>query len=145
MPLVGTLVRLLLVGGGGCGKTRIFNMVLVPLLEAFSSPQGVMKEASSNKAARLLHGKTMHAASILHGGSSLRTVHRRLKEQRAKELESIYNKLGAKVIDQLSQVKTRRCLHHHSSQGPDLQVGSRALCSTPGNMGLSSGALCGWR
>ena len=52
MPLVGTLVRLLLVGGGGCGKTRIFNMVLVPLLEAFYGPQGVMKEASSNTAAR---------------------------------------------------------------------------------------------
>ena len=35
LPLVGTPVRLLLVGGGGCGKTRIFNVVLVPLLEAF--------------------------------------------------------------------------------------------------------------
>ena len=85
MPLVGTLVRLLLVGGGGCGKTRIFNMVLVPLLEAFYGPQGAMKEASSNKAARLLHGKTMHAANKLHGGSSLRTVHLRLKEERAKQ------------------------------------------------------------
>ena len=34
LPLVGTLVRLLLVGGGGCGTTRIFNRVLVLLLEA---------------------------------------------------------------------------------------------------------------
>ena len=33
-----------------------------------------MKESSSNKAARLLHGKTMHAANKLHGCSSLRTV-----------------------------------------------------------------------
>ena len=63
MPLAGTLVRLLFVGGGGCGKTRIFNRVFVPLLEAFYGSQGVMKEASSNKAARLLHGKTIHAAN----------------------------------------------------------------------------------
>ena len=107
MPLVGTLVRLLLVGGGGCGKTRIFNMVLVPLLEAFYGPQGVMKEASSNKAARLLRGKTMHAANKLHGCSSLRTVHLRLKEERAQALFGIYGKLGAKVIDELSQINAQ--------------------------------------
>ena len=92
MPFVGTLVRLLLVGGGGCGKTRIFNMVLVPLLEAFYGPQGVMKEASSNKAARLLHGKTMHAANKLHGGSSLRTVHLRVKEELVRKLQNLYSR-----------------------------------------------------
>ena len=42
-------------------------MVPVPLLEAFYGPQGVMKEASSNKAARLVHGKTIHAAHKLCG------------------------------------------------------------------------------
>ena len=62
----------------------MFNVVLVPLLEAFYGPQGVMKEASSNKAARLLNGQTMHAANKLYGGSSLRTVHLRLKDNRAK-------------------------------------------------------------
>ena len=100
-------MRLLLVGGGGCGKTRIFNRVLVPLLETFYGRQGVMKEASSNKAARLLRGKTMHTANKLHGGSSLRTVHLRPKEQRGKQLESIYSKLGAKVIDELSQLNAQ--------------------------------------
>ena len=126
MPLVGTLVRLLLVGGGGCGKTRIFNMVLVPLLEAFYGPQGVMKEASSNKAARLLHGKTMHAANKLHGCSSLRTVHLRLKEQRGKELESIYSKLGAKVIDELSQINALRKGKQRAKQAKQVKQAKQA-------------------
>ena len=85
--LLGTRVRLLLVGGGGCGKTRIINKVLVPLLEAFYGSQGVLEEASSHKAARLLHGKTIHAANKFNGGSSLRTLHLRLNERRAKVLE----------------------------------------------------------
>ena len=52
------------------GKLGIFNKVLVPLLVAFYGPQGVMKEASSNKVARLLRGKTMHTANKLQGSSS---------------------------------------------------------------------------
>ena len=107
LPLVGALVRLLLVGGGGCGKTRIFNKVLVPLLEEFYGPQSVMKEASSNKAARLLHGKTMHAANKLTGNSSLRTVHLRLDEQRAKVLGNISGKIGATIIDEHSQTSAK--------------------------------------
>ena len=35
LPMVGCIVRLLIVGGGGCGKARIFNKVLIPLLETF--------------------------------------------------------------------------------------------------------------
>ena len=107
MPLVGTLVRLLLVGGGGCGNTRIFNRVLVPLLEAFYGSHGVLKEASSNKAARLLHGKTIHTANKLNGGSSLRTVHLRLNERRAKVLGNIYSKIGGKIIDEHSQINAK--------------------------------------
>ena len=67
LPLVGALVRLLIVGGGGCGKTRIFNKVLIPLLTAFYGTEGVLKQASTNKAARLRHGrgKTIHATNKL--------------------------------------------------------------------------------
>jgi hypothetical protein len=107
MSLVGTLVRLLLVGGGGCGKTRIINKVLVPLLEAFYGSQSVMKEASSNKAARLLGGKTIHAANELNGGSSLRTVHLRFNERRAKVLGNIYCKIAGKVIDEHAQINAK--------------------------------------
>ena len=69
-------MRLLLVGGGEGGKTWIFNKVLIPLLTAFYGTDGVVKEASSNKASRLLQGrgKTIHAANKLTATSSLRTV-----------------------------------------------------------------------
>ena len=45
-----------------------------------------MKEASSNKAARLLHGKTVHTANKLQGGASLRTIHLLLNEKRGQVL-----------------------------------------------------------
>ena len=88
LPLVGTLVRLLLVGGGGCGKTRIFNKVLIPLLTAFYGTDGVVKEASSNKASRLLQGrgKTIHAAKKLTATSSLRAANLRLSDKKSRVL-----------------------------------------------------------
>ena len=52
LPLVGVLTRLLLVGGGGCGKSRIINKVLTPLLRAFYGRYGLMLEGPSNKSAR---------------------------------------------------------------------------------------------
>ena len=52
LPLVGTLVRLLVVGGGGCGKTLVFTKFLIPLLETRYGADGVMQEASSNKASK---------------------------------------------------------------------------------------------
>ena len=66
-----------------------------------------MKEASSNKAARLLHGKTTHAANKLNGGSTLGTVHLRLSEKRAKVLGNVYSKIGGKVIDEHSQINAK--------------------------------------
>ena len=107
LPFTGALVRLLLVGGGGCGKTLIFTQVLIPLFEAFYGPDGVMKEASSNKAARLLHGKTVHTANKLQGGASLRTVHLRLGEERSRVLGAIYGRTGAKIIDEFSQLSAK--------------------------------------
>ena len=107
LPLTGALVRLLLVGGGGCGKTRIFNKVLIPLFETFYGPDGVMKEASSNKAARLLGGKTVHTANKLQGGASLRTVHLRLGEKRSDVLGTVYGRTGAKIIDEFSQLAAK--------------------------------------
>ena len=35
LPLTGRLLRLLVYGGGGCGKTRIINCVLAPLFRRF--------------------------------------------------------------------------------------------------------------
>ena len=63
LPLVGTFVRLLLAGGEGCGKTLILNRLIVPLFKAFYGSNGVMKEASSNKAVKLILGKTIHTGN----------------------------------------------------------------------------------
>ena len=40
LPAPRKIMRLLIVGGGGCGKTRVINHVLVPLLRAYYGPQG---------------------------------------------------------------------------------------------------------
>ena len=88
-------------------KARIFNRVIVPLLVAFYGPQGVMKEASSNTAARLLRGKLILVGNILNGGSSLRTVHLRLNERRAKVLGKVYSEIGGKIIDEHSQISAK--------------------------------------
>jgi hypothetical protein len=73
------------------------------LFETFYGKDGVVKEASSNKAARLLHGKTIHTANKLQGGASLRTVHLRLNDKRGQVLGAIYGRTGAKIIDEFSQ------------------------------------------
>ena len=58
----GVLLRCFLVGGGGCGKTCMINKVLKPLLTA---PSNKADKATSNKAARLIHGRTIHALATL--------------------------------------------------------------------------------
>ena len=52
MDPVGRILRMLLLGGGGCGKSRIVNLVLTPLFLQFWGPRGRVKAAPSNKAAR---------------------------------------------------------------------------------------------
>ena len=56
----GVIARILFVGGGGCGKSRVINKVLTPLLRAYYGRRGLMKEAQSNRAAR---GYRRHHAS----------------------------------------------------------------------------------
>ena len=107
LPLVGTLVRLLLVGGGGCGKTRIINMVLTPLLLCFYGKRGLLKQASSNKAARLIGGVTMHAANSLRGDSPLLTVYLRLNPDKQNIAQKRYGSLGAKLLDEFSQFNAK--------------------------------------
>ena len=97
------LLRCLLVGGGGCGKTRIINLVLRPLFQAFFGEDGVQTQAPSNKAARQIHGKTMHTANKLQMDASLRTVHLRLTANTRKTLERSTTPLGAMILDEFSQ------------------------------------------
>ena len=48
MAVVGKILRMPLIGGGGCGKTRIVNLVLTALFQTFWGPRGCVKTAPSN-------------------------------------------------------------------------------------------------
>ena len=71
LPLKGRRLRLLLYGGGGCGKTRVINHVLANLFRRFYGHKGLVLTAFSNKAARLIGGKTSHTLTKIRGGQSL--------------------------------------------------------------------------
>ena len=105
LPLDQHLLSLLLVGGGGCGKTLIINGVLSPLFTAFYGQKGLLKVASSNKAARLLGGRTIHTANGLLATSSLRTSQLRLTKSARPKLEKLLIPCGAKIIDEFSQLQ----------------------------------------
>ena len=106
LPLVGVLTRVLLVGGGGCGKSRIINAVLKPLLRAFYGRDGLMLAGPSNKSARNIGGVTLHKANGLLGNSSLLAVHLRPTSQQQAYVRKMY-RLGAKVFDEFSQILAR--------------------------------------
>ena len=69
MKPVGRILRMLLLGGGGCGKSRIVNLVLTALVLKIWGPRGCVKAAPSNKAARGILGKTLHVVAKLGVGS----------------------------------------------------------------------------
>ena len=102
LPLFGVLIRLLLVGGGGCGKSRLINKVFTPLLMTYYGRRGLMKEAPSNKAARNIGGETFHNANKLNPTSSLLTPHLRQKPRQQAAMRR-FAQLGAKLFDEFSQ------------------------------------------
>ena len=48
---------MLLIGGGGFGKSRIVNLVLTALFLQFWGPRGCVEAAQSNRASRGILGK----------------------------------------------------------------------------------------
>ena len=93
---------MLLLGGGGCGKTRIVNLVLTALFTEYWGPRGVVKAAPSNKAARGILGKTLHAAAKL-GTSSMNVNSLSCAEKTRAALASLWAPAGALVIDEVPQ------------------------------------------
>ena len=59
MDPVGRILRMLLLVGDGCGKSRIVNLVLTALFLQFWGPRGCVKAAPSNKAARGILGLSL--------------------------------------------------------------------------------------
>ena len=96
LPLHGALSRLLLVGVGGVGKSRIINLVYTQLLEAYYGPDGLLKEAPSNKAARGIHGVTSNVANNLIGNSYLLVPPLGLKPRQPNFVRRM-GRLGAKL------------------------------------------------
>ncbi len=106
LPHVGMIARILFVGGGGSGKSRIINRVLTPPLKTFYGSKGLMIEAASNKAARGVGGITLHAANKLLGSFSLMTVHLRTKPRQQAAMNR-FGLLGAKLFDEVSQINSK--------------------------------------
>ena len=96
------ILRMLLLGGGGCGKSRIVNLVLTPLFLQFWGPRGCVKAAPSNKAARGILGKTLHVVGKL-GGGSLNMMNLRCGPQAQKALAYLWAPSGAFIIDEAPQ------------------------------------------
>ena len=102
MSPVGKILRMLLLGGGGCGKTRIVNLVLTALFITFWGPRGCVKTAPSNKAARGILGKTLHAAAKLYG-ASLKMFDLRCNATIQSALAYLWAPCGALIIDEAPQ------------------------------------------
>ena len=103
LPLAGRLMRILIFGGGGCGKTKIIVEVLRPLFRRFYGPRGCVLTAFSNKAARLVKGKTSHALVKIRGAQSLNMARLRIKDDKdQRALAAVWAPVGALVKDEFS-------------------------------------------
>ena len=98
------LLTLIVEGGGGCGKTMVLKDLIVPLLETYFRPAGVIKEAPSNKAARLIGGRTIHSGNGLTATTSLRTCQLGLNAQTRRKMEVTLVQADARLIDEWSQL-----------------------------------------
>ena len=92
-------------GGGGCGKTTLSTEVVLPLLETFFRPEGVLRRAPSNKPARLIGGRTMHSGQGLTPESSMRTHALALNAQTRQKLAVTHVDAGALYVDEYSQLQ----------------------------------------
>ncbi len=73
------LPRMAVIGGGGCGKTTIMQLVVVPILSTFF--QRVVLTAPSNRAARGFdpRAKTLHSVAGMRPQDSMRTASLNIK------------------------------------------------------------------
>ena len=104
LPLKGRRLRLLIYGGGGCGKTRIINYVLAKLFRRFYGDKGLVLTAFSNKASRLIGGKTSHTLTKIRGNQSLAISRLRVQDdQQRRALAAVWAPAGALVKDEFTQ------------------------------------------
>ena len=105
-PLFDTsLVRVIYVGSGGCGKSRLINSVFTPLLQTYFGMNGLLKQAPSNKAARLIGGRTLHVTNALRPAQSLRTAALKPQGSALKKMQILTIPAGAQLVDEWSQLQ----------------------------------------
>ena len=87
--------------------------VLLPLLEAYYHPEGVLRRAPSNKPARLIGGRTMHSGQGLTPENSMRTAALALNAQSQHKLSITTVDAGVLHIDESSMLQGE--LNHAAS------------------------------
>ena len=100
-------------GGGGCGKTTLAVEVILPLLEAYFHPEGVLRRAPHSTHARLIGGRTMHSGQGLTPENCLRTTSLALNAQAQQKLSITHADAGVLYIDESSQLQGE--LNHAAS------------------------------
>jgi hypothetical protein len=98
------LPRIIIIGGGGCGKTTLMQVVVVPTLRTFF--EKVVLTAPSNRAARGFDpsAKTLHSISGLRPVDSLRTSNLQIKSDRMrKRMDANQTHAGAWAHDEALQ------------------------------------------
>ena len=75
-------------GPGGSGKTYCMTEVVVKVVRHFFGEAGVKAIASANSAARLLKGKTMHAACKMTRQQSLQATRLKPNSRAKKALQT---------------------------------------------------------
>ena len=100
------LMTIIMDGGGGCGKTTLATEVLLPLLETYYHPEGVLRRAPSNKPARIINGRTMHSGLGMTPDSSMRTAALALNAQSRQKLSLTHGNAGVLYIDESSQLQS---------------------------------------
>ena len=107
------LMTILTDGGGGCGKTTLAVEVILPLLEAYFHPEGVLRRVPSNKPARLIGCRTMHSGQSLTPENCLRTASLAFNAQAQQKLAITLADAGVLYIDESSQLQG--ALNHAAS------------------------------
>ena len=94
--------KLFLHGPGGSGKTYSLTEVVMKVVAAFFGKRGVLAIAASNSAARLLRGKTMHAAGKLTRKQSLKARYLKPNSRAKKALQREWECLVLLLGDEVS-------------------------------------------
>jgi hypothetical protein len=95
-------MTVIFVGGGGCGKSMLLTMIIEPLILVYFGPEGLIKQAPSNKAAKNIGGSTVHSSSGLTPDDELITSKLGLSSKSRKTLELRNTPAGGLAIDEFS-------------------------------------------